>query len=96
MKSSAEASSLTDALRSAIRQQRHIGTRIVISTQEPTISLVLSDLSTVTIVHRFTSPASLLTLKGHLAGITSNPWDDSEDNRNKTPPATKVGCSTRL
>ncbi|GAP90726.2 hypothetical protein SAMD00023353_5200590 [Rosellinia necatrix] len=61
---------LTNSLLSAIRVQRHLGARIVISTQEPTISQKLLDLCSVTIVHRFSSPDWLNVLTKHLAGIS--------------------------
>lgn len=70
MTDSAECKSLTESLLSTIRLQRHLAARIFISTQEPTISPKLLDLCTVTIVHRFTSPAWLTSLKGHLAGAS--------------------------
>lgn len=62
---------LTDKLLGTIRLQRHLGARIIISTQEPTISPRLLDLCSVTIVHRFTSPDWLATLKQHLAGAST-------------------------
>ncbi|MCJ1425207.1 hypothetical protein MMC29_003095 [Sticta canariensis] len=65
------ASTFTETLLSVIRQQRHLATRVIIATQEPTISPKLLDLSSMTIVHRFTSPSWLQTLKSHLAGISS-------------------------
>ncbi|KAK2739634.1 hypothetical protein FQN55_009370 [Onygenales sp. PD_40] len=65
---SREAINLTDSLLSIVRQQRHLATRVIIATQEPTLSLSLLDLCNVTIVHRFTSPAWYKTLRGHLAG----------------------------
>lgn len=68
---SAECRSLTQSLLSTIRLQRHLGTRVIISTQEPTISPKLLDLCSVTIVHRFTSPDWLRMLSGHLAGIST-------------------------
>ncbi|TVY44545.1 hypothetical protein LOCC1_G003349 [Lachnellula occidentalis] len=71
MNASAEATTLTDNLLQTIRMQRHLGARVIISTQEPTISPALLDLSSVTIVHRFTSPQWLKTLEGHLAGAAS-------------------------
>lgn len=71
MNNSAEASTLTEQLLATIRLQRHLGTRIVISTQEPTISPKLLDLCSLTIVHRFTSPDWLQTLQRHLAGISA-------------------------
>lgn len=67
MKDSVEARSFTDTLLSTVRLQRHLGARILISTQEPTISSDLLSLCSVTIVHRFSSPAWLHALKGHVA-----------------------------
>ncbi|KAI0444696.1 hypothetical protein F4803DRAFT_560720 [Xylaria telfairii] len=61
---------LTNSLLAAIRLQRHLGARIVISTQEPTISPKLLDLCSITIVHRFSSPDWLSVLTKHLAGIS--------------------------
>ena len=58
----------TERLISVIREQRHIGAKIIIATQEPTISPTLLDLCSVTIVHRFTSPAWMNVLRHHLAG----------------------------
>jgi hypothetical protein len=72
MTDSAECQALTESLLSTIRLQRHLATRIIISTQEPTISPKLLDLCSVTIVHRFTSPDWLETLKRHLAGAWSS------------------------
>ncbi|KND89580.1 hypothetical protein TOPH_05597 [Tolypocladium ophioglossoides CBS 100239] len=70
MTDTAECETLTKSLLSTIRLQRHIGARVFISTQEPTISPKLLDLCSVTIVHRFTSPDWLRSLKQHLAGAT--------------------------
>ncbi|KAI1758830.1 hypothetical protein GGR53DRAFT_528347, partial [Hypoxylon sp. FL1150] len=70
MNESAEAGALTEQLLTTIRVQRHAGARIIISTQEPTISPKLLDLCSVTIVHRFTSPDWLLSLQRHLAGMS--------------------------
>jgi hypothetical protein len=67
MNNSAEALTFTNTLLSTIRLQRHLGTRIIISTQEPSISSALLDLSSVTIVHRFTSPEWMRCLQAHLA-----------------------------
>ncbi|KAI1942110.1 hypothetical protein LOY94_006745 [Ophidiomyces ophidiicola] len=63
-----EALVLTETLLSIIRQQRHLGTRVIIATQEPAISPKLLDLCDVSIVHRFTSPAWYKVLETHLAG----------------------------
>jgi hypothetical protein len=65
-----ESQVFTESLLSAIRLQRHNGTRIIISTQEPTISPTLLDLCSITVVHRFTSPAWLQVLRRHLAGAS--------------------------
>lgn len=62
------ASDFTNALTSIIAQQRHLATRVIIATQEPTISPRLLDLCNVTIVHRFLSPAWFSILRSHLAG----------------------------
>jgi hypothetical protein len=72
MTNSAECQSLTESLLATIRLQRHLGARVLISTQEPTISPRLLDLCSITIVHRFTSPDWLATLKQHLAGASSS------------------------
>lgn len=69
MNSTTEANKLTDTLLSSVRLQRHEGIRVFISTQEPTITTALLDLCSITIVHRFTSPAWLHALKSHLAAL---------------------------
>jgi len=71
MTGTSSSSQFTESLLSVIRQQRHLATRIIIATQEPTISPALLDLSSMTIVHRFTSPNWLAALKSHLAGVSS-------------------------
>ncbi|KAK4222555.1 hypothetical protein QBC38DRAFT_512883 [Podospora fimiseda] len=71
MTDSQECMTLTESLLATIRLQRHLGARILISTQEPTISPKLLDLCSVTIVHRFTSPDWLSALRRHLAGVSS-------------------------
>ncbi|KAH6680673.1 hypothetical protein B0J14DRAFT_649046 [Halenospora varia] len=82
---SAEASALTEALLGVIRYQRHVGTRAITSTQEPTISTALLDLCSITIIHRFTSPNWLHRLRAHLAALD---YHDSstgdEDNEGKS------------
>lgn len=70
MNESGEASALTELLLSTIRLQRHLGARVIISTQEPTVSPKLLDLCSATIVHRFTSPEWLRALQKHLAGVS--------------------------
>lgn len=70
MDNSVEARSFTESLLSTVRLQRHLGIRIVISTQEPTISTALLGLCSVIIVHRFSSPEWLRALKKHIAGVS--------------------------
>ena len=69
MNDTAEANNLTNTLLSSIRLQRHLGARVFISTQEPTISPKLLDLCSITIVHRFSSPDWLRCLRQHLAAL---------------------------
>lgn len=87
MNESAEAQTLTGTLLSTVRLQRHLGVRIVISTQEPTISPALLDLCSVTIVHRFTSPEWMQSLKAHLAAVASDMADQAPGatDRQKDP-----------
>ncbi|KAJ5930961.1 hypothetical protein N7466_006454 [Penicillium verhagenii] len=67
MKGSVEAKNFTETLLSTIRLQRHLGARIFVSTQDPTISSDLISLCSITIVHRFSSPAWLYALQGQIA-----------------------------
>ncbi|KAI1490212.1 hypothetical protein F5X96DRAFT_694949 [Biscogniauxia mediterranea] len=63
-----DAMGLTRTLLATIRLQRHLGVRVVVSTQEPGgVSPRLLDLCSATVVHRFTSPAWMGVLRGHLA-----------------------------
>ncbi|KAK8072306.1 hypothetical protein PG996_005654 [Apiospora saccharicola] len=80
MSESAEAQTLTNSLLSTIRLQRHLGARVFISTQEPTISPKLLDLCSITIVHHFQSPDWLRVLKGHLAGVSSATKQQQQGN----------------
>ncbi|KAL2782498.1 hypothetical protein BJX66DRAFT_320559 [Aspergillus keveii] len=85
MNSSVEARGFTETLLSAVRLQRHLGVRMIISTQEPTISTTLLNLCSTTIVHRFSSPEWLRVLQKHLAGATANKpsADEEPDNVNE-------------
>ena len=76
MTDTGSASGFTESLLSVIRLQRHLATRVIIATQEPTISPKLLDLCSMTIVHRFTSPTWLQALRSHLAGVFSFEDDD--------------------
>ena len=78
MNSSVEASAFTETLVSVVRLQRHLAARVIISTQEPTISTTLLNLCSVTIVHRFTSPEWLRILKNHIAGASDSPFSSKK------------------
>ena len=67
MNSSAEALAFTDTVLSTDRFQRHLGARIIISNQEPTISATLLNLCSIIIVYRFTSLEWFRSLQQHLA-----------------------------
>lgn len=71
MTSTPGSETFTSALISSIRMQRHYGVRVIIATQEPTISPALMDLCSLALVHRFSSPRWMSELKGHLPGIES-------------------------
>ncbi|KAF3482150.1 uncharacterized protein GIQ15_04909 [Arthroderma uncinatum] len=60
------AKELTDTFLNIIRQQRHLGARLIISTQEPTISPRLIDLCSMTIIHRFSSPDWYDVIRKHV------------------------------
>lgn len=85
MTDTAECQVLTESLLSNIRLQRHLGLRVIISTQEPTISPKLLDLCSVTIVHRFTSPDWLQSLKKHLAGASLSLLSKGQHTPNGLP-----------
>jgi hypothetical protein len=80
MRESPECQTLTNSLLETIRLQRHLGARVIISTQEPSISPKLLDLCSVTFVHRFTSPDWLNTLKTHIAAVSSAPRLHPDDD----------------
>jgi hypothetical protein len=71
MNQSPTAKNFTDRLLLTVREQRHIGIRVIIATQEPTISEMLLDLCSVSIVHQFKSPAWFQTIRNHLGGASS-------------------------
>ncbi|KAJ8063414.1 hypothetical protein OCU04_008634 [Sclerotinia nivalis] len=95
MNTSAEASTLRNTLLSTVRLQRHLGARVIISTQEPTISPSLLDLSSVVIVHRFTSPEWLNSLKRHLAGAASDLLDGDNTDSNGLASSKGKGDGTK-
>jgi len=65
----AAAKQFTGKLLKTIREQRHLGARIIIATQEPTLDTALLDLCSITMVHRCTSPAWFEVLKKHVAAL---------------------------
>ncbi|KAJ7773964.1 hypothetical protein B0H16DRAFT_1510550 [Mycena metata] len=69
---------LTQSLTNTIRLQRHLATRIVIATQEPTvIPATILDLASTIICHRFSSPAWCAHLAKHVsAGSDSAAWHE--------------------
>lgn len=69
----------TNSLLTTIREQRHNAARVIIATQEPTISEKLLDLCSISVVHRFSSPAWFTTLCGHLGGASSLTSENAED-----------------
>lgn len=82
----------TEELLQVIRQQRHLATRVVIATQEPTIAPSLLELCTFTIVHRFTSPGWLKTLREHLAGASdlAVEGEDRQDSKGRQSKMTQL------
>jgi hypothetical protein len=102
MKDSAEAQIFTETLLSSVRLQRHLATRIVISTQEPTISADLLSLCSVTIVHRFSSPAWLRALQHHVAaaalGVESNnkTFSEKEESQGQAHMSSKLSFLDRI
>ena len=70
---SGASSRLTDSLLSVIRQQRHLATRVIISTQEPTVvPSKFLDLCSFIIAHRFSSPKWLKLLADHVSAAESS------------------------
>jgi DNA helicase HerA-like ATPase len=76
------AKALTETFLNIIRQQRHLGVRLIISTQEPTISPRLIDLCSVIIIHRFSSPEWYRAIQKHVF---------TDDTRDSGSPANAVG-----
>src|SRR5437016_3909932 len=72
------AKELTECFLTVIRQQRHYGARVIISTQEPTISPRLIDLSSITIVHRFFSPEWFTVLRRHIIVTAERSGGDAD------------------
>ncbi|KAL5337238.1 hypothetical protein BJX70DRAFT_399881 [Aspergillus crustosus] len=73
MTDTSAAKELTETFLNIIRQQRHLGVRTVVATQEPTISPRLIDLCSLVVIHRFSSPEWYGTIRRHI------PIENSED-----------------
>ncbi|KAE9976510.1 hypothetical protein EG327_008011 [Venturia inaequalis] len=67
----AASENFTNNLLKAVREQRHRATRVVIATQEPTVSPKFLNLCSMIFVHGFNSPEWLATLQSHVAGAAS-------------------------
>lgn len=74
------ATDLNEFLLTVIRQQRHFGARVIVSTQEPTISTQLIGLCAITVIHRFTSPDWFRALKTHIS-ISSSSTEGEKDEK---------------
>jgi len=74
---SSDAARLTRSIASVIRQQRHLATRVVIATQEPTVvPQTVLDLASFIMCHRFSSPAWCRHLAGHVSAGSDDWLDD--------------------
>ncbi|OJJ43611.1 hypothetical protein ASPZODRAFT_136064 [Penicilliopsis zonata CBS 506.65] len=80
---------LTETFMTVMRQQRHLGVRLIVSTQEPTISPRLIDLCSITIVHRFSSPEWYQTIQKHIAV-------ESDDDPSPSSPSDGLARISRL
>ena len=60
------AKELHASLIDTIRMQRHSGTRVLISTQEPTLMTDLIPLCPIAVIHRFSSPEWLAAIRKHV------------------------------
>ena len=67
---STAATNFTDRLLRIIKEQRHNATRVIVATQEPTISEDFIDVASISIIHGFNSPAWFDAVKGHLGGAS--------------------------
>ncbi|KAJ7854935.1 hypothetical protein B0H14DRAFT_2353441, partial [Mycena olivaceomarginata] len=67
---------LTDSVSGIIRLQRHLATRVIIATQEPTIiPPTILDLASIIICHRFSSPAWCTHLARHVSAGSESASD---------------------
>lgn len=72
-----DASRFNNSLANPIRQQRHLGCRILISTQEPTVvPNSILDLLSFIVCHRFSSPSWISHMERHVATKNGQGWGD--------------------
>ncbi|KAL7415760.1 hypothetical protein BDY24DRAFT_382124 [Mrakia frigida] len=70
---SSGSSRLTESLLSVVRQQRHLGLRVILATQEPTVvAPALLALTSIIVLHRFSSLAWWKHLTHHLGSELDN------------------------
>ncbi|KAJ7914991.1 hypothetical protein B0H13DRAFT_1711751 [Mycena leptocephala] len=68
-----ESARLTQSVSNIIRLQRHLATRVIIATQEPTvIPSTILDLASMIICHRFSSPAWCAHLARHVSASSES------------------------
>ncbi|KAJ7479072.1 hypothetical protein FB451DRAFT_1350976 [Mycena latifolia] len=68
-----ESTRLTQSISNIIRLQRHLATRVIIATQEPTvIPSTILDLASMIICHRFSSPAWCTHLARHVSASSES------------------------
>jgi hypothetical protein len=78
------AEKFTSSLLTIIREQRHNSARVVIATQEPTISGRLLDLCSVSIIHRFNSPEWFTAIRQHLGGASDMITADEDEEKSQS------------
>jgi DNA helicase HerA-like ATPase len=66
------ARALSEDLIRIIRLQRHYGARVVVSTQEPVLLTDLIALCSIAVIHRFSSPEWLHSLKKHIPILSAS------------------------
>lgn len=64
----AASKNFTNNLLKAVREQRHRAARVIVATQEPTVSPKFLDLCSMTFVHGFNSPEWFGMLQAHVGG----------------------------
>ena len=76
---------LTQQLLAIIRLQRHCNTRVIVATQEPTVSPLLIGLTSVKIIHQFSSVDWYQALDKHLPQRNGgDPDSDHVETRKRT------------